>query len=169
MIGTAYMAWQVLSGKQSGCFLGLLSTLCVAAVANTEQHNYTLEIQSLLLQLNYEPSICLRNPTTVQTISCERASECCERKPWHKEPAACSKFGTKDCVQSGGSANWNLNLHQKTLTYEVEQLSVTHNLTTPFNYKIVMLKNVLTFMFHTIKVQILSQLDKNPVSQTIKK
>jgi hypothetical protein len=31
-----------------------------------------------------------------------------------------------------------------------------------------MLKNVLTFMFHTIKVQILSQLDKNPVSQTIK-
>lgn len=44
-----------------------------------------------------------------------------------------------------------------------------HNLTTHYNYRIVMLKNVLTFMFHTIEVQILSQLDKNPVSQTIKK
>lgn len=84
-------------------------------------------------------------------------------KPWDKEPAACSKFDTKDCIQSWGSANWNLNLHQKTLAYEVEQLSETRNLTTLFNYKIVMLKNVLTFMFHTIKVQILSQLDKNPV------
>ncbi len=105
MTGTAYMAWQVPSGKQSGCFLGLLFTLCVAAVANTEQHNYTLEIQSLLLQLNYEPSVCLRNPMTAQDLWCERASECCERKPWDKELAAFSKFGTKDYVQSGCSAN----------------------------------------------------------------